>query len=407
MSSPFFVTWRAQRGAKTVQITGGEGAYFETPEGAVLDLGGLIYQMNAGHGHRRIINAVKAQADRLCVSLPSADYPEKHALAEALLAKAPTGFSKVFFCLGGSDANENAMKIARLFTGRYKTISRYRSYHGATLGAVSMTGDWRRAAVEPGVVGAVHVTDLDDPNLPSGTQIPRVLELEQNVGAVFLEPVVGANGVLIPPDGYFAAVRSACDEHGALLICDEVLTGFGRTGRFFAFEHFDVVPDMITCGKALTAGYGVLGAVLVHERVATHFDDHVLATGLTHYAHPLGVAAALEAMRVYDDEGLVERAAALEGPLSRMLVALEQDVDCVTGHRLVGLLAGVDLDLAVSKLEPLSAALWRRGVHVHVKGPKQLRREGGALVLSPPLCISEAELAEGVRAIKDALKEIE
>lgn len=406
MTHPFFFTWQSQQGAKPIEIIGGDGAYFETPEGRVLDLGGLIYQMNAGHGERRIIDAVKAQADRLCVTVPSALYPEKIALAEALLQKAPPGYDRVFFCLGGSDANEHALKIARLVTGRYKVVSRYRSYHGSSMGAVSLTGDWRRTAVEPGLVGAVHVTDLDQHAgaLPNGTAIPRTLALEENVAAVFLEPIVGANGVLIPPDGYYPAVRRACDEHGALWIADEVLVGFGRTGKFFALEHFGATPDMITCGKALTAGYGVLGAVLVHERVSKHFEAHTLATGLTHYAHPLGVAAALAAMGVYEEDKLVERAAALEAPLRAMLDGLS--APCVTGNRVRGLLAAVDLTLNEAQLTKLRGALWTRKIHAHVKGEKQLRGPGGAIVLSPPLNIRHEELAEGVQAIQDALMEV-
>lgn len=406
---PFFFTWQKQAGAVPIELTGGDGSYFHTPEGPFLDFGALIYQMNAGHGNRRIIDAVKAQADRLCVSVPSAVYPEKTALAEALLDKAPDGFSKVFFCLGGSDANENALKIARLATGKYKTISRYRSYHGASIGAVSLTGDWRRTAVEPGMTGAIHVTDLDQHagELPNGTAIPRTLELEENVAAVFLEPIVGANGVLIPPDGYFQAVRQACDKHGALLVCDEVLVGFGRTGRFFGFENFDVVPDLITCGKAITAGYGVLGAVLVHERVANIFEERTLATGLTHYAHPLGIAAALEAMRVYDDEKLVEKSAERGEQLLKCLEDLVERHPRATGCRGKGLLAALDLDVSENELAQLRIALRKERVHVHVKGERQLRGPGGALVISPPLTITAEELSDGVERIERAIRSLE
>ena len=213
MSDPFFHTWQAQRGAKPFELRGGEGVWLETASGRVLDFGALVYQVNPGHGHRRIAEAIAAQATRLAVAPPNAIYPEKRELAERLLAKAPKGFTKVLFTLGGSDANENALKIARLVTSRYKAIARYRGYHGATFGAVSLSGDWRRQAVEPGLPGIVHVLDLD-PTI-TGTQIPRVMELEGNVGAVFLESVVGANGVLIPPKGYYEEVRAACDRHGA------------------------------------------------------------------------------------------------------------------------------------------------------------------------------------------------
>ncbi len=404
MSHPYFFTWQAQRSAEPVHLEGGQGAWMQVAGRAVLDLGALVYQANAGHGHRGIVAAIKAQADELCLTMPSADYPAKRALAEQLLAKAPPGFTKVFFCLGGSEANENALKMARLHTGRYKTVSRYRSYHGATMGAVSLTGDWRRSEVEPGIPGAVHVLDLDD-GVP-GTQIPRVLELEGNVGAVFLEPIVGANGVLIPPAGYFDEVRRACDRHGALLVLDEVLTGFGRTGRFFGHEHFGVTADLITVGKALTAGYGVLGAVLVHERVARTFEDRVLACGLTNYAHPLGVAAARAALNVYDEERLVDKAADLGPVLGELCEGLVARFPFARSHRGLGLLAGIDLDLPEPELQRLRTALWDHAVFAHIKGPRQMRRSGGALVLSPPLCITDDELREGFRRLEAAFRDV-
>ena len=413
MSLPYFVTWQAQAGAAPTSITGGEGAYFDTPEGRVLDLGALVYQVNVGHGHPRVIEAVRAQASRLCVAPPNADFPEKRELAERLLAAAPPGFSKVLFTLGGSDANENALKIARMVTGRYKSIARYRSYHGATLGAVALGGDWRRAVVEPAIPGVVHVRDLDEGC--EGTEIPRVLELEENVGAVFLESVVGANGVLIPPPGQLRAIREATRAHGALMVMDEVLVGFGRTGRFFGLERVapeltndpDLAPDVITCGKAITSGYAPLGAVLVHERVAEVFEDRILACGLTHHAHPLGIAAALETMKVMDDEDLVARAAALEGPLFESLRALCDRLACASGARGVGLLGAVDLELDEDALGRLRAALRAERIHVHIKGRRQLRRaHGGALVVSPPLCIDERTLTDGVRRVGDAIERV-
>lgn len=394
----FFFTWQSQRDARGTELLGGKGVWMKTDAGDVLDMGALVYQANAGHGHQRIIDAVKAQADRLCLAAPSSVYPAKRELAEALLAKAPEGFSTVFFCLGGSDANENALKIARLHTGRYKAVARYRSYHGATLGAVSLTGDWRRAPVEPGIPGIVHVMDLEDDR---PTDIPRTLELEGEVGAVFLESVPGANGVVVPPKEDIQAIREACTKQGALLVMDEVLVGFGRTGKYFAFEHFDVTPDLITLGKAITAGYGVLGAVLVHDRVARTFDDRVLACGLTHYAHPLGVAAALEAMRVYDDEKLVENAATLAPKLEQLLGALAGPV---VSTRSIGLFGAADLQVDAAQLDTIRAALYREKVFVHLKGHKQTRRETAMLVVSPPLCITADELEEGFARITKALR---
>lgn len=411
MSEPFFFTWSAQRGAKGPEIVGGKGAWFETADGARwLDMGSLIYHANLGHGHPRMIAAVKAQADRLCLTMPSAVYPEKRALAERLLAIAGPGFSKVFFTLGGAEANENAIKIARMVTGRYKVLSRYRSYHGASMGALSLTGDYRRPPLEPAMVGAIKALDCYCDRCPFGkevtscarecaTSLGDVLALESNVGAVFLEPVPGANGVLVPPDDYWPKVRAACDANGALLVADEVLCGFGRTGRWLGHQHWGATPDLITISKGLTGGYGVLGAVIVHERVASYFDEHTLLAGLTHYAHPLGIAAALEAIAVYEDEGLIDRAAALGPRLLAMLDAIRSRQSCVRFTRGLGLLAALELDLDDAGLARLGQALSRRHVHAH------LRKKERTLVLSPPLCIGEDELALGARLVEEAIAE--
>ena len=410
---PYFFTWTAQNRAVPVAMTTATGVFFETEDGARwLDLGSMIYQANLGHGRRDVIDAICDQAQRLCVAFPRAAFPEKTEVAERLLALAPPGFSKVFFTLGGSDANENALKIARLFTGRYKLISRYRAYHGATMGAITLSGDYRRPPVEPGLVGVVHVLDSECGQCPRGlrsqtcdhdplTRIPAIIEHEgpATVAAVFAEPIPGANGVLIPPPGYFARIREACDRHGVLLVVDEVLTGFGRTGKCFGIEHFDgVVPDMITVGKALTAGYGALGAVLVHERIAKFFDEETLYAGLTHYAHPLGIASALAALRAYDREGLFARAARLEAPLRAGLAAIAAATPtAVVESRVAGLLSATQLDLDSAGWQRLRAELHARHVHAHVQERSQ------ALILAPPLIIDEEDLARGISLVGEAI----
>lgn len=409
---PFFFTWTAQQSAKPFELTGGDGAWFTTADGGRwLDLGALSYQVGVGHGNRRIVDAIKRQADQLCVSAPNAVFPAKVELAQRLLAMAGPGFSKVFFTLGGAEANENALKIARLATGRHKLVSRYRSYHGASMGALALTGDWRRPPLEPGLAGVVHVQDCYCDRCPFGqrvetcrrecaTNLGATMQLEgpRSVAAVILEPVPGANGVLVPPAEYWPIVRRACDDEGALLIADEVLTGFGRTGKPFGFQHWDVVPDLITVAKGLASGYATIGAVIVHERVAKHFDDHVLACGLTYYAHPTACAAALETMKIYDDERLFERAARLGPVLRRELDAVAARVRPRLFVRSLGLLGALETaDAAPADAwSRLSGELAARRLSLHVDGKR------GTAIVAPPLCISEPELVTGMRAFGDA-----
>lgn len=412
---PYFFTWSAQRTAHPFEIVGGEGAHFVLADGSRwLDLGSLSYQASLGHGHRRVIEAIKAQADRLLLTTPSGSFPEKTELAKKLLAHAPPSFSggKVFFTLGGAEATENALKIARLFTGRHKLVSRYRSYHGASMGALTLSGDHRRPPLEPGLVGVTHVLDCYASRLPGGATavegggsaeaLARTLELEGGVAAVFLEPVPGANGALVPPAGYWDAVRAACDAEGALLVADCVLDGFGRLGSWYGFEAIgSAAPDLVTLSKGITGGYAPLGAVLVSERVARHFDDHVLYAGLTFYGHPLGVGAALEAVRVYEDAGLVERAARLGEHVRARLEAL-QDRNAARVPRLrhLGLLSGLELALDPPTYTRLKADVEKRRLYVHWNDRHR------TLLLAPPLVIEEHDLDTGLDAIEDAIARV-
>jgi taurine--2-oxoglutarate transaminase len=395
MSAPFFYTWMAQKGARGREVVGGEGAWFRTSDGGRwLDLGSLAYQAHLGLGHPRMIAAIERQARQLCVAAAWADYPAKHELAERLLAMAPPGFArgKVFYTLGGSEAMENAMKIARLVTGRLKFVARYRSYHGASLGALSLTGDYRRPPLEPLLPGVVRLVS-DDPGA-----LEEILTGEAGtVAAVVLEPVTGANGVHLPPPGFFAGVRAACDRHGTLLVCDEVLTGFGRTGRALAIEHEGIEPDMITLAKGVTAGYSPLGAVLVHERIARHFDERVLWAGLTNYAHPLGCAAGVEAMSIYAEEKLFARAAELEPVLQAPLAALaERFPGRISQPRGRGLLAAVDVALDPPAWQRLESEIERRRLHVHSSAKR------ASIILAPPLIIGRDELTAGLGELASA-----
>jgi len=407
---PFFFTWTAQSGAKPFALTGGEGAWFTTADGSRwLDLGALSYQVNAGHGQKRIVEAIKRQADELCLSAPNAIFPAKTELAERLLAMAGPGFTKVFFTLGGAEANENAIKMARQVTGRSKLVSRYRSYHGASLGALSLTGDWRRPPFEPGIPGVVHVQDCYCDRCPFGQRVETckrecatnigstmLLEGPRTVAAVFLEPVPGANGVLVPPPEYWPIVRAACDAEGALLVADEVLTGFGRTGKPFGFQHWNVTPDLITVAKGLASGYATIGAVIVHERVARHFDDQVLACGLTYYAHPIACAAAVETMKLYEDEKMFENAARLGPVLRRELEATSTRIRPRSFVRSLGLLGALEVEAPLDVWGRLGAELGKRKLSLHVD-PKR-----GTAIFAPPLCITEHELVHGMREFAEA-----
>lgn len=407
---PFFFTWTAQKAAKPIEMTGGEGVYYFTKGGdRWLDLGSLSYQVNAGHGHRRIIDAIKRQADELCVASPNAVFPAKIELAERLLALAGPGYAKVFFTLGGSEANENALKLARLYTGRFKNLARYRSYHGASMGALSLTGDWRRPPLEPGLPGVVHVQDCYCDRCPFGqqlascrrecaTNIGEVLRLEGagSIAAVFLEPAAGSNGVLVPPADYWPIVRKACDEDGAVLVADEVLTGFGRTGKTFAHQHWGVKPDLITVAKGLASGYATIGAVIVSEKIARHFEEKVLVAGLTYYAHPLACAAAVETLKVYEDEDLFGNAERLAPVLRRELDAVARRLAPSVFVRSIGLLGAIELEASTEAWRRLGAGLAERKISLHLEAAR------GMAIFSPPLCITEEQLVTGVRAFGDA-----
>ncbi|MCP4444499.1 MAG: aminotransferase class III-fold pyridoxal phosphate-dependent enzyme [Myxococcales bacterium] len=393
----YFYTWNAQAAVEGSELAFGEGAELVMRDGTRwLDMGSLSYQASLGQGHASMRGAIAAQTNRLCLAPPNADFAAKSDLAAKLLSLAPEGYSKVFFTLGGAEANENAMKIARLVTGRIKFLSRYRSYHGATLGALALTGDYRRPPLEPAVPGVVHILG-DDPGVLEATM---VLEGPGSIAAVFMEPIPGANGVIIPRKDYWPRMRAACDAHETLLVADEVLTGFGRTGRCFGFEHEGVVPDMITVAKALTAGYAPLGAVLVHERVAQHFEHEVLYAGLTNYAHPIGCAAALAALTVYEEEGLYARAAQLESTLQGGLEDICKAHPAVASRvRGRGLLAAIDISGDQSFWERLLPRLAAQRVLLHISERR------GTAILAPALNMSEQQMSDGLGRIASAITE--
>jgi taurine--2-oxoglutarate transaminase len=344
--------------------------------------------------------------------------------AEALASVVPAGLGKFLFTLGGADANEHAMKIARLATGRPKIVTRYRSYHGATLGALAATGDPRRHPFEPGMPGVVRVLDPFCYRCPFGwtpdicrrpciDHVEEVIRYEgpESIAAVLVEVVPGTNGAFIPPPEYLPGLRAICDKYGILLIFDEVLTGFGRTGRWFALEHWGAVPDILTMGKAITSGHAPLGAVAVTEKLSRWFEEHVLTTGLTHAAHPISLAAGLGTLAALTEDGLVARAATLGPYLQKRLEETASRRPIVGDVRSIGLYGVLELVKDRATREPyvpwngaadtqapmkkLARAALDRGVRITTRW--------NYLFIAPPLCIAEADLAAGLDVVEEAL----
>src|SRR5213082_432986 len=313
--------WSAQSKVDPIPVAKSKGIYFWTPEGKrFIDFNSQLMCVNIGHGDERVIRAIERQLETLAYANPFMATEPRARLGAKLAEIAPGDIDVFFFTNGGAQANENAIKLARLATGRHKILARYRSYHGATAGSMMLTGDPRRWASEPGMPGVVHVLDPYhgigrgwDTAQQSLAMLEEVIELEgpQHIAAFILESVTGTNGVLVPPDGYMQGVRELCTKHGILMICDEVMAGFGRTGEWFAIDHWKVVPDIITMAKGLTSAYVPLGAVGMRRALADHFKDKVFYGGLTYNSHPLGCAAALATIQVYEVDKLIENAKAM------------------------------------------------------------------------------------------------
>src|SRR6202162_864320 len=355
--------WSAQAALKPLAVASAKGVHFETVDGRrFIDFNSQLMCVNAGHGDRRIIDAIKRQAGQLPYISPFMAHDPRARLGRKLAELLPGDIDKVLFTLAGADANENAIKIARTVTGRPKLLARYRSYHGSTGSAVEAPVAPRRWANEFSS-GVVHVLDPYH-GIQRGTdsaevalaQLEETIQLEgaSTIAAFILEPITGTNGILIPPDGYLQGVRELCDQFGILLICDEVMTGFGRTGRWFAVDHWDVVPDLITLAKGLTSSYVPLGAVGMRPKVAAYFDDHVFYGGLTYNSHPLGCAAALGTIQAYEEDDMVGNSQRMGEVLARHHRRLEERHPCIGATRSIGLFGALELVRDRKTMEPMA-----------------------------------------------------
>jgi taurine--2-oxoglutarate transaminase len=411
--------WSAQSKVDPIPVASAKGIYFYTPEGKrFIDFNSQLMSVNIGHGDPRVIQAISDQAAMLAYANPFMATEVRARLGAKLAEITPGDIDTFFFTNGGAEANENAIKLARFFTGRHKIMARYRSYHGATAGAISLTGDPRRWAVEPGIPGVVHVLDpyhgiergweSADSSL---AMIEETIQLEgpQTIAAFILEPVTGTNGVLVPPDGYLVGLRKICDKYGILMIADEVMSGFGRTGEWFAVDHWKVVPDLLCMAKGLTSSYLPLGAVGMRHHIAQHFQDKVFYGGLTYNSHPMGCAAALATIRVYEEDGLLDNAKKMGAILKELAADLQAKHPSVGAMRSIGLFGIVELIRNRKTRQPMApfngtsdemAALGRffreQGLYTFVRW--------NTFFTNPPLCINEQQMRDAFAIIDRGLE---
>jgi taurine---2-oxoglutarate transaminase len=411
--------WSAQSQVDPIPVAKAKGIYFWTPEGKrFIDFNSQLMSVNIGHGDPRVIEAIRQQASTLAYANPFMATEVRARLGAKLAEITPGDIDTFFFTNGGAEANENAIKIARFFTGRHKILARYRSYHGATAGSIALTGDPRRWAVEPGIPGVIRVFDPYhgiergwDSLEQSLATIEEVIQLEgpQTIAAFILEIVTGTNGILVPADGYIQGVRKICDRNGILMIADEVMSGFGRTGEWFALDHWKVVPDLISMAKGLTSSYLPLGAVGMRHHIAQHFQDKVFYGGLTYNSHPMGCAAALATIRVYEEDHLIANAKKMGAVMKQLLNELTTRHPSVGAVRSIGLFGIVELIRNARTREPMAPF---NGTSEEMAALGRFFREQGLYTLvrwntfytNPPLCIKETELREAFAIIDRGLE---
>ncbi len=424
-----FWTWSAQGSVSPIPVRRAKGVYFwDVNDKRYLDFNSMLMCVNIGHGDERVIQAIVDQARQLPFASPSMTTKTRAVLGKLLSEITPGNLNRFLFTLGGAEANENAVKLARAYTGRHKILARYRSYHGATAGAMALTGDPRRLAWEPGLMpGVVHFLDpyryrstfhrrdraLSDSEFAQDylNHLEEIIMYEgpQTIAAIILETITGTNGIIIPPDGYLQGVRELCDRYGILLIADEVMSGFGRTGKWFGVDNWGVAPDLMTMAKGLTSAYAPLGAVAISDEIGDYFKDRVFQSGLTYNSHPISLAAAVATIEVMQQDGLVERANQMGSVLRRKLNDIGESHPSVGEVRSIGLFSAIELVRDRETREPLAPYndtspemttikqyLLANGVYAFV--------HWNVILVVPPLIITEEQLDEGFRVLHKALE---
>src|SRR2546426_12038179 len=418
-------SWSVQNQISPIPVAGAEGRHFWDFDGnRYLDFASQLVNVSIGHQHPKVVAAIRDQAEKLCTIGPPMASEPRSTLARMLAEITPGDLTMSFFTNGGAEANENAVKLARWYTGRHKIVARYRSYHGATAGAIPLPGDRGRWPAEPGLPGVVRMFDPYTYRCPAGHPDPcpvcsgaphleEILQYEgaHTVAAVILETVTGTNGIIVPPDGYLQAIREVCDRYGILLICDEVMAGFGRTGKWFGVDNWDVVPDILTVAKGINSGYVPLGAMIVRAPIAEWVRDKYFAGGLTYSGHPLACASAIASIEAFKEERIVENAAEMAGVFAEALGGLQERHPSIGDVRGLGWFWGIELvkkretrgplgpfnatGEAFAPIARVSKAALDRGLY--------LMTHWNVVMVCPPLTITQEEIEEGIAILDEAL----
>jgi taurine---2-oxoglutarate transaminase len=423
-----FWTWSAQAKVNPIPITHAKGVYFWDVNGKrYLDFNSMTMCVNIGHGDERVINAIIEQAKTLPYAAPGMATKPRAILGKLLSEITPGNLDHFMFTLGGADANENAIKLARGYTHKHKILTRYRSYHGASAGAMALTGDPRRIPWEPNLMpGVVHFLDpyryrstfhRTNPDISESdfsqdylNHLEEIIQYEgpETIAAILLESVTGTNGIIIPPEGYLPGVRELCDKYRILLIADEVMSGFGRTGEWFAVDHWSVVPDLMTMAKGLTSAYAPLGAVAMKPEIAAAYNDILFQGGLTYTAHPISLAAAIANIQVIQEDHIVEHAYEMGPVLHRMLTDLGEQHPSIGEVRSIGLFGVIELVRDRKTKQPMTP--WNGSSPEMTALRKELLERGlfiyshwHTLLIIPPLIITEEQLKEGFSILDEAL----
>ncbi|MCD8001096.1 MAG: aminotransferase class III-fold pyridoxal phosphate-dependent enzyme [Oscillospiraceae bacterium] len=421
-------SWSMQSKIDPIPIERADNIYVYDYDGRrYADMSSMHVNMNLGYGNAAINQAIRDKLERYAFISEAYADADRAALGKLIVSLMPDNMGKVFFTNAGADANENAIKIARMYTGRNKIFSRYRSYHGSTFGAGNLTGEPRRFALEPGVPGFIKFLDpyVYRDNLPFASEADAtayylrrleeqlLYENPANIAAIVMETVAGTNGVIIPPEGYLPGVRALCDKYGILMICDEVMAGWCRTGRMFAFEHFGVKPDIVTFAKGVTCGYVQLGGVCVSREIAAYFDNHILSCGLTYNGHPLACAAGVACVSYYLEHHTADYVAETGKVLGTLLEHLKETHPCVGDVRYLGLFSAVELVKDKDTRTPLVPyGCDPEGVMPGIN--RELRSRGfltftheNMILVAPPLIITPAQLEEELAKLDAVLYQVD